>query len=293
MICSLLILLILPRNTLLIVSNLHPLNLLIVQLNSTWCLGKASDIHFFPPQIALLASPQIWLCVVLLSSNITVKQLMSFIRRLLVFPCSSSRPFSFLFWGANINGEGSSIVSVSLIISFLKHHSGLRFGVVVTHGSLLYNHLLSIDFPKSYLIVIPSFLRVKIFSFLLKLFLPIGLFAERVLVLDDFPFLYCGRAKQFVFLQQALIFSISFFGASRLLIFKLLCFSSPFIILQTLHMKKLLLAELNIPQKKILHFYHYPEFLAWTFFTPLRCFLTRIIHCFFLCSLKFVLFSRI
>lgn len=163
---------------------------------------------------------------------------------------------SLLIWCASINGEGSSRVSLDLITASSSYKSVV---CVITVGSILEKSLAQAPLPLHVsIIVLPSVFRWYILQFLIKLFFPIFLFADHILVLDDYPFLIPFR--QFLYFHQPnLLFSSSILWKFKSLAFSLLSSLRPTILVQSRHVQKRLASAYRLPLDRIKVTYHVPS----------------------------------
>lgn len=163
---------------------------------------------------------------------------------------------SLLIWCASINGEGSSRVSYDLITAKSSYKSVV---CVITLGSILEKSLARTPLPSHIsIIVLPSIFRSYILQFLLKLLFPIFLFADQILVLDDYPFLIPFR--QFLYFHQPnLLFPSSILWKLKSLAFSLLASFRPIFLVQSRHVQEQLSRSYKLPLARIKVTYHVPS----------------------------------
>ena len=161
-----------------------------------------------------------------------------------------------LIWAVSINGEGSSRVSFDLIRASPAIFRDVT--CVVSSESVLYRQLCASDLSASIrLVVLPSLFRQYYVQFFVKLLLPLFVFADLALVVDDFPFLIPYR--QVIYLHQPnLLYPRSLMWRSKALVFAFLSFFKPRISVQTEHMRKQLSLRYGYPLNKISVSYHAP-----------------------------------
>tara|TARA_Y100001954_G_C15823147_1_gene610947 strand:+ start:3649 stop:4191 length:543 start_codon:yes stop_codon:yes gene_type:complete len=154
-----------------------------------------------------------------------------------------------LLYCNNINGEGSSIVSLALIKAFLVDPTE-RSVLVTSKRSVLSDYLLDLDgqvildifgfslihlsirYPNNFHLMTPQWTRNNIFATFVKLIFPVFLFQFEILTMDDYPFLQAR--KQVLFFQQSnLLDAYQLKWRLRKALFYLLCISKPVVFLQT------------------------------------------------------------
>ena len=146
-------------------------------------------------------------------------------------------------WSAGINGEGSSIVTSQFILNLLSSSSKTENIIFITKNTTLYDlifrdqGLIASDLtsnPHIQFVCLPSLFRNYIIQFLFKLLFPIGFFCSRVVVFDDYPFLW-SKSQVLYFHQSNLIFNSNFVWSIKRIAFKLLLQSQPIVYFQTRH----------------------------------------------------------
>ena len=162
----------------------------------------------------------------------------------------------FLIWAASVNGEGSSRVSCDLI----RASSSVFCDVtcIVTRGSILYCQLSGEDLSSSIrLVVLPGCFRLYIVQFFVKTFLPLFLFADLALVLDDFPFLIPFRQVLY-FHQSNLLFPRTLMWHLKSIVFSFLSLFRPRVAVQTVHVRDNFCLRFMYSTSKVSVTYHAP-----------------------------------
>ena len=160
---------------------------------------------------------------------------------------------TYLVYALNVNGEGSSRVTLSIISNLI--HRLTPASIVISSKSLLelllltqyqlsplsnYGILRTYRISNISIYVLPGFLRLPILAFVIKLLFPIFLLKTKILVMDDYPFLL--SSKQLLFFQQAnLLHTPSMQWIIRKFFFSFLLRSSPVVFLQSSYMHCLFL----------------------------------------------------
>jgi hypothetical protein len=161
-----------------------------------------------------------------------------------------------LIWAVSINGEGSSRVSRDLIRSSSDVFCSNI--CIVTKGTILHRQLCSSDLsPSIRLIVLPGFVRLYGVQILLKSILPLFLFADLVLVLDDFPFLIPYRQVLY-FHQPNLLYPQTPLWKLKAFVFAFLSLFRPRVSVQTKHVRDRLSLRYKYPLNRISVSYHAP-----------------------------------
>ncbi len=149
-----------------------------------------------------------------------------------------------LLWAAGVNGEGSSVVTLSFVEYFLANQEISDVCIVYTDKSSLSAKLVSLDACEAeklylrniYFMRLPKVCRAYPIHFLVKYFFPVNKWFRRCVVFDDFPFRLCSRQLLY-FHQPNLIFGSSPLWRVKRLAFVMLKSKCLVINFQTYHMR--------------------------------------------------------
>jgi hypothetical protein len=157
-------------------------------------------------------------------------------------------------WALGVNGEGSTLVGEALIKSALNIKKGKNIRIIISKSSLLHNKILQndeIQFYKRKIIILPQFFRNYIIQCLIKSFLPINFFCQKLITIDEFPFL--AHKNQILYFQQAgVLEGKSLRWILRRILYKILINKNLKIFTQTKQINKKLSKDFKIPKENLI-----------------------------------------
>lgn len=157
-------------------------------------------------------------------------------------------------WALGVNGEGSTLVGEGLIKSALNIKKGNNIRIIISKESLLHKIILDSDEIKIYkrkIIILPRFFRNYFIQCLIKSFLPINLFCNNLITIDEFPFLF--HKNQILYFQQAgVLEGKSLRWILRRILYKILINKNLKVFTQTKQINIKLSKEFKIPKENLI-----------------------------------------